>query len=37
MNAENQLAYRTTVGSAAPAAGRGYGNIELVAYLVYSR
>lgn len=37
MNGENQLAYRYTVGSAAPAAGRGYGNIELVAYLVYSR
>lgn len=34
---ENELRYRVGVGNASLAAGRSYGNIELSAYLVYSR
>lgn len=34
---ENQLAYRYTVGSAPPVAGRGYGNIDMAAYVVFYR
>lgn len=37
MGQENELRYRVSVGSAAPAAMRDYGNIDFVAYLVYSR
>ncbi|MEZ4391607.1 MAG: peptide-N-glycosidase F-related protein [Polyangiales bacterium] len=34
---ENELRYRASIGSAAPVATRDYGNINLSAYLVYSR
>jgi hypothetical protein len=33
--AENDLSYRALIGTAAPAAGRSYGNIVLSSYLVF--